>query len=166
MLPLISGYVTKLSAPLLKFALLGLAVAALLGYHYYTVSTLTQQLNTQRLATEQVQTALTQAHANIQTLTTAHEAAQQSLTVARQNLDTAAAELKRTREQDAQSAATLHALQAKLADQRRQEREKALREGSRAELLLSVYNRNVTCTIDNFARPGGHCVAGIWKPNK
>lgn len=155
----LTDFITK---PLFKWGLIALAIAALVGYHFWTVRSLNADLTAQKLETQQRVTELTQARADLQTLQTAYNAMAQQVEQARTNIDNITEELNQVRMQDRAARDQLRRVEQKLADARYQARERALREGPRAELLLQTYNRDLACMVANFGRKGGECVAGQW----
>lgn len=75
-------------------------------------------------------------------------------------------ELQQTRQAHTFIQGRLEAATAVINDFSRISRQERLRASRKAQLLLEVYNANVSCWAANFGRIDGHCRAGHWVPDR
>ena len=146
------------------FMALGVALllAAAVAYHFWTVSDLQTDLAQKDVEILQKREELIVTRMDLQTAITANQSLQQVQQRMLADAETTRQELLRLTAADAAAQEQLAQFRQQLADKERIERQQQIRDGERASLLLEIYNANVKCQLDNFARTGGRCVAGRW----
>lgn len=137
-------------------------IAAAVGYHFWTVSSFKDDLATAQATISSQREELIVAKADLQTAKDANDSLVRAQERIQADAEVTRQELLRLTAVDAAAQEQLRQLQAHLADKTRIERQQQIRDGEKASLLLEIYNANVKCQLDNFARTGGRCVAGRW----
>lgn len=139
------------SGNILRFALLfGIAITLFFGYRYVT----------------NLQNDNAELRVEVSALETVVESRNQQIADLRSQMAMVEQQIDRLREIDESSTLRIRELESRIFDIQRAEREKAIREGTRASLFLRIINNNTKCQWENFTDFTGECnAAGQWRPH-
>lgn len=138
--------------------LLGLLVTGAVSYHFIKVAGLQESLNT-------ANGEITTYKADIKTAREANDSLQAQLLRKTQEAGDINTERAVALATNAVITQRLNSVQDLLNSQDRIKRQNELRQSKKAQLLLEIYNANVTCWAKNFGRLDGVCRAGQWVAN-
>lgn len=100
------------------------------------------------------------------TLLVSNQSLEFSISNLREALDRVINDTQSIIKSDADYDAKVATLEKVIADEVRNDRIKAIREGKKSELLLNYINKNVECFIANFDKYDGTCIQGVWRKNE
>lgn len=101
-----------------------------------------------------------------QTLLTSNQSLEFSISNLREAVDRVISDTQSIIKSDADYAEKVDKLEKVIADEVRNDRIRAIREGKKSELLLNYINKNVECYIENFSKTNGTCIQGKWREDE